>query len=255
VYDLMGDLHGHADEFVQLFERLGCPVTAKPVFVRHYWLSAAEPQVLAENVACLDFSVAKGGFRCTYRWHGEARLKNEHCLWIEGSIRVSSALSKTRLQASGATRAASWRAASGCSNRKEAYPNACPTNSIPGENAMAKLKKAPGRVIGRWKQEAIAANAGASDADLAKIINEMARLQGYDYKITPEKVRTTTKKPKGKKHARTAAPAVTSAARTTPAPQSTPRGGISLADIQAVKGLVDRVGADTVQELAGMLSK
>ncbi len=54
---------------------------------------------------------------------------------------------------------------------------------------MAKLKKAPGRLIGRWKHEAIAANGGASDEDLAKIINETARRQGYDYTITPEKVR------------------------------------------------------------------
>ena len=43
---------------------------------------------------------------------------------------------------------------------------------------MAKLKKAPGRLIGRWKAEAIAANNGASDEDLAKIINETAKGQG-----------------------------------------------------------------------------
>ncbi len=122
---------------------------------------------------------------------------------------------------------------------------------------MAKLKKAPGRFIGRWKQEAIAANPGASDADLARIINDTARSQGYDYTITPEKVRTTTKK-KGKKAARRTAPAA-SAARSTPAPAPAPRaatkGGISLEDIQAVKGLVDRIGADTVQQLAKMLAK
>ncbi len=118
---------------------------------------------------------------------------------------------------------------------------------------MAKLKKAPGRVIGRWKQEAIAANAGASDEDLAKIINEMARLQGYDYTITAEKVRTTTQKSKGKKPA----PAAASAARSTPtpAPRPTSAGGLSLEDVRAVKGLVDRIGADKVQELAGMLSR
>ncbi len=123
---------------------------------------------------------------------------------------------------------------------------------------MAKLKKAPGRFIGRWKQEAIAANPGASDADLAKIINDTARSQGYDYTITPEKVRTTTKK-KGKKAARSTAPAAASAARSTPAsapaPRATSRGGIRLEDIQAVKGLVDRIGADTVQQLAKMLAK
>jgi hypothetical protein len=47
---------------------------------------------------------------------------------------------------------------------------------------MAKLKKAPGRLIGRWKEEAIAANPGASDVDLARIINEMARKQGYGHR-------------------------------------------------------------------------
>jgi hypothetical protein len=121
---------------------------------------------------------------------------------------------------------------------------------------MAKLKKAPGRLIGRWKQEAIAANAGASDADLARIVNEMARLQGYNYTITPEKVRTKGKK-KGRKPA--PAPAAAAAARTTPAPapapKSTSTGGLSLEDIRAVKGLVDRIGADRVQELAGMLAR
>ena len=64
---------------------------------------------------------------------------------------------------------------------------------------MAKLKKAPGRLIGRWKQEAIPANAGASDEDLARVINETARKQSYDYTITPEKVRTKSKKPKRRK--------------------------------------------------------
>jgi hypothetical protein len=44
---------------------------------------------------------------------------------------------------------------------------------------MAKLKKAPGRLIGRWKEEAVAANPGASDEDLARAINETAREQGY----------------------------------------------------------------------------
>jgi hypothetical protein len=121
---------------------------------------------------------------------------------------------------------------------------------------MAKLKKAPGRLIGRWKQEAIAANGGASDEDLARIINETARRQGYDYTIPPEKVRTK-KKRKGRKHAGRAAPPAVPAARSTPAPahKSTSTGGISLEEIRAVKGLVDRIGADKVQELAGMMSR
>jgi hypothetical protein len=121
---------------------------------------------------------------------------------------------------------------------------------------MARLKKAPGRIIERWKEEAITANAGASDDDLAKIINDMARKQGYAYTITPEKVRTKAKKPKRRKPARKAAPAA-AVARTTPAPahKTVSKGGINLEDIRAVKGLVDRIGGDRLHELAGMLSR
>jgi hypothetical protein len=60
------------------------PTTAKPVFVGHYWLSANRPTVLAENVTCLDFSVAKGGFLCAYRWNGEQKLSNENFVWLRG---------------------------------------------------------------------------------------------------------------------------------------------------------------------------
>ena len=58
------------------------PPTAKPVFVGHYWLSAARPELLADNVACLDYSVAKGGFLCAYRWHGEQKLSNDNFVWV-----------------------------------------------------------------------------------------------------------------------------------------------------------------------------
>ena len=119
---------------------------------------------------------------------------------------------------------------------------------------MAKLKKAFGRQISKLKADALAANPGASDQDLANIINDMAKKQGFSYKITPEKVRTTTKKSKGKKKP---APAAASAARTTPAPapKAASTGGISMEDIRAVRELVGRIGADKVQELAGMLAK
>jgi hypothetical protein len=50
------------------------PSDAKPVFVGHYWLWAERPSLLAPNVACLDYSVAKGGFLTAYRWDGETRL-------------------------------------------------------------------------------------------------------------------------------------------------------------------------------------
>jgi hypothetical protein len=60
------------------------PTTAKPVFVGHYWLSAQRPGILADNVACLDFSVAKGGFLCAYRWQGEQTLSNDNFVWVSG---------------------------------------------------------------------------------------------------------------------------------------------------------------------------
>jgi hypothetical protein len=63
------------------------PARAKPVFVGHYWLSAQRPELLAENVACLDYSVAKGGFLCAYRWSGEQTLHNENFVWVGGGRR------------------------------------------------------------------------------------------------------------------------------------------------------------------------
>jgi hypothetical protein len=57
------------------------PTSAKPVFIGHYWLSAKRPELLNDNVACVDYSVAKGGFLCAYRWQGEQKLKNEHFVW------------------------------------------------------------------------------------------------------------------------------------------------------------------------------
>ena len=58
------------------------PATAKPVFVGHYWLSGDRPAILADNVACVDYSVAKGGFLCAYRWHGEQKLSNDNFVWV-----------------------------------------------------------------------------------------------------------------------------------------------------------------------------
>jgi hypothetical protein len=60
------------------------PTTAKPVFVGHYWLSAKVPGFLADNVACLDYSVAKDGFLCAYRWQGEQTSSNDNFVWGDG---------------------------------------------------------------------------------------------------------------------------------------------------------------------------
>jgi hypothetical protein len=53
-----------------------------PVFFGHYWLSG-DPQPLAANVACVDYSVAKGGKLCAYRWNGEQVLLKENFSWVD----------------------------------------------------------------------------------------------------------------------------------------------------------------------------
>lgn len=44
-----------------------------PCFIGHYWLKG-EPEPLSPKVACLDYSVARGGRLVAYRWDGEATL-------------------------------------------------------------------------------------------------------------------------------------------------------------------------------------
>jgi len=57
------------------------PEADKPVFVGHYWLSGSRPELLRGNIACLDWSVAKGGFLCAYRWDGERELDQGKFVW------------------------------------------------------------------------------------------------------------------------------------------------------------------------------
>lgn len=53
-----------------------------PVFVGHYWLTGT-PMPLTTNVACTDFSVAKGGKLVAYRWDGESVLNKDKFKWVE----------------------------------------------------------------------------------------------------------------------------------------------------------------------------
>ena len=74
-------------------ERASFPVTAipehalvghdggKPVFVGHYWLTCA-PALLSDKVACVDYSVAKGGKLVAYRWDGESTLDASKLHWV-----------------------------------------------------------------------------------------------------------------------------------------------------------------------------
>lgn len=54
-----------------------------PVFIGHYWLRDPRPARLAANVACVDYSVAKCGSLCAYRWNGEAELSDENFVWVD----------------------------------------------------------------------------------------------------------------------------------------------------------------------------
>ncbi|NTS42998.1 metallophosphoesterase [Flavisolibacter sp. BT320] len=60
-------------------EKLGYvyPKDAPPVFFGHYWLKDKSPVLQTGNVACLDYSVAKGGNLVGYRWKGERVLLKE----------------------------------------------------------------------------------------------------------------------------------------------------------------------------------
>jgi hypothetical protein len=51
------------------------PADALPCFFGHYWLFDPDPRPLGPNLACLDYSVAAGGFLCAYRFDGETRLR------------------------------------------------------------------------------------------------------------------------------------------------------------------------------------
>ena len=52
-----------------------------PCFVGHYWLNG-EPTPLADNIACLDYSVAKQGKLVAYRWDGEQVLEQSKFSYV-----------------------------------------------------------------------------------------------------------------------------------------------------------------------------
>jgi hypothetical protein len=58
------------------------PEDAKPVFVGHYWMKGSRPELLRQNIACVDWSVGKGGFLCAYRWDGERELDAGKFVWM-----------------------------------------------------------------------------------------------------------------------------------------------------------------------------
>lgn len=53
----------------------------KLVFVGHYWLTGT-PALLSDKVACVDYSLAKGGKLVAYRWDGEPTLDSSKLHWV-----------------------------------------------------------------------------------------------------------------------------------------------------------------------------
>lgn len=58
------------------------PASEKPCFIGHYWLNG-EPAPIATNVACLDYSVARGGKLVAYRWDGERVLRRGKFVYVD----------------------------------------------------------------------------------------------------------------------------------------------------------------------------
>jgi hypothetical protein len=52
-----------------------------PVFVGHYWFTGT-PKPLNDNVACLDYSAAMGGYLVCYQWDGEKILNKEKFVYV-----------------------------------------------------------------------------------------------------------------------------------------------------------------------------
>lgn len=46
----------------------------RPLFVGHYWMQGEQPRRLTPNVACLDWSAARGGPLVAYRFDGEPEI-------------------------------------------------------------------------------------------------------------------------------------------------------------------------------------
>jgi len=56
-------------------------IQGSPIFVGHHWFSG-HPAIESPKLACLDWSVAKGGKLVAYRWNGESELQNDALVWV-----------------------------------------------------------------------------------------------------------------------------------------------------------------------------
>ena len=71
-----------ASEVIGANDLIGYGDNEKPVFLGHYWMKGT-PTLMAHNVACLDYSVAKDGKLVAYRWDGERTLSNGKLIYAK----------------------------------------------------------------------------------------------------------------------------------------------------------------------------
>jgi len=76
-----GFINEHKLDQTQIDSNHYSPLVEKPIFVGHYWFNEKSPQLLSENNACLDYSVAKAGKLVAYSWRGEQKLREDNFVW------------------------------------------------------------------------------------------------------------------------------------------------------------------------------
>ncbi len=50
-------------------------------FFGHYWMTG-EPELMTSNIACVDYSIARGEKLVCYRWDGETQLSNDKFVYV-----------------------------------------------------------------------------------------------------------------------------------------------------------------------------
>lgn len=75
-----GELAGLPNDPIPEHARIGHD-GGSPLFFGHYWWNG-QPEPLSSKVACLDYSIAKGGKLVSYRWEGESELDMTRFDWV-----------------------------------------------------------------------------------------------------------------------------------------------------------------------------
>lgn len=70
-----------ADLAIPAAERI-TPVTDKPIFIGHYWLTGP-PAPLSDHVVCVDYSAGRGDRLCAYRWNDAKEVNPDNFICIQ----------------------------------------------------------------------------------------------------------------------------------------------------------------------------